>query len=239
MTQQDIINARKGVKLRDLDPQSALVQITDIIADCHLIKGTKSQPADNVVTARIVYSRLMQESPGMTIKELDLACKEALFSGVKSYGVNPQDMITWVKNYGASEEYKFARQEEERILDASRMLETSPQDEEAAAKAMLRRDYDWYYQHASWYEDGRERIRMVTPRGTFCYDYLVRMGKLDRDAWKNFKGRRRNEMNLFERSISEHVDDTIARKAMAVTDYIERKATAARERMLNSIDLPV
>lgn len=238
MTTTDIINARKGKKVRDLEAIQAVANIQEIVSNCHLARGSKSTAEDNITTARVVYQQLMKDFPTITLEELQLASNEALFSGVKTYGVSPVEMIKWLKDYGASDEYKQARWEEDRIAPQYQ-IETPKRDitDAQAAKEILRKDYDVMYNNEPL------GFRFSYPRGTFVYDYLIETRQLGEKDWQANLSRGKEAIRKAERQkvfeqLSVTDDPVIMAKAITVDDYLRQLVARKRAALLAQDDLP-
>lgn len=237
MTTTDIITARRGSKVRDLETLTAISSIQEIVADCHIARGSKSTAEDNITTARVVYQQLMKDYPTITLEELRLASNEALFSGVKTYGVSPVEMIKWLKDYGASDEYKQARWEEDRVAPQFQIEQGPVPSNDDQAKIILRKDYEFIFNGESL------GFRFAYPRGTFVYDYLIKTRQVGERDWERNLTRAKEAIRKSDRQkgferFSAVDDPEIMAKAITVDDYLRQLVARKRAALLAQNDLP-
>lgn len=232
MNSIQVINARKGMRLNNCPTTDAVNHIIESLAYMYTIKGqNKPKAADMITAATEIRNRLLEDYSTITLEELRLAMREFAYSGKESYGINPASVMQMVREYINTDAFKIAIRNEA-SSNVPRIAADNRKDEEIA-KMVLRRDYDDLYNTGRWYEP-----RFVTLRGGVCYDYLVQMGQITPDFYKQFLGLKRTP-DCWIRSIEGNADATTLAKYHAVNNYIVHKVNARKAKEMHSEDLPL
>lgn len=235
MTTTDIINARKGRKVRNTDKLTCITEISDIMTQCCLIKGQRKEGEELMLLSGLVYDRMMQLYSGMTLEEMRLACHEGIYTG-NFKSVSPETIILCINSYKQSPVYGQARWEEDTVDPAYRIEDKSKMTEDEAARWFLRRDYDAFYSTGTF----PQGVRCIYPRAKYCYDYLVKKKAIGADDWKNYteEGGRamRRDKSLFDPSEANLEDYS---KLVCLERYIQAKVENKRRMTFEEVgDLP-
>lgn len=209
--------ARQGARVRDYDYNALSKELARIVTFAHVTRGSKAEPNDVQITACELSNKIREDFPKLYLKEVELAIREGIYSGKNTYGVNAVGLYGHIRDYCADDLVKASRFEADYTAP---QLAADNRTDDDHAREMLRKDFDYIKAHGHAAD-----FRIAYPRGTFCYDYLVKCGKLSADAWRAFadKATQQRNKSVFVESF-DTTDRVILAKALTVNAYLMQNA---------------
>lgn len=226
MTTDEIIKARKGARLRDYDPKEANRGIANLLLSCFHAMGQKKESADLMTYAQQIYTQTMRLFSWLTLEEMALACQEAIFSGGVKFGINPQSVIQFIRDYICSEIYKKARSVEDGNVRKAGLL---PKTAESTAgyEEWVDRELNYYILKGKF----QFAKRAEYPRAVGFYPVMVQRGWLQPDTWKQYTKQaltRIKKADVYDKAFNSFEPElpTLEKTAkfLAVEDTLIRKA---------------
>lgn len=217
LTYAKIRDARKGGKVRDYDYNGLSKEIARIVTLAHVTRGSKAEPNDVQITACELAAKVREDFPKLYLKEIELAVREGLYSGKQTFGVNAVGLYGLIRDYCADDLVKQSKFDADYTAP---QLAADNRTEDEKTREFLRKDYDYIRKHGQPAD-----FRLAYPRGTFCYDYLVKCGQLTAEAWRAFadKATQQRHKNVFVEAF-DTTDRVILAKALTVNAYLMQKA---------------
>lgn len=226
---------KNGARLRDCMPADAMTRLCALVEKLHSIRGTKPKDGESFAVAEELYKRLKETYGSITFEEMEIVTRDGLYSSTKNIMLSPLGIYSMIRDYVDSDEFLEANRRLNYVGEARQLAAYTPsqEDEDKGVRRMIMNDYNHFYKNGNW----KGLVRCTLPRGTYCYDYLVRTNRIDPDAWKDYRGKKLSSHSMFSTVLDENVDSETCAKAVAYTRYIENKANEAKAKLLETEDL--
>lgn len=237
MTTTEIITAQKGRKIKDYSQKEGIRAISKVCISCYLSLGQKKENDDVIMVATQIFGQVQRLWQWLTVEEIALACQESIFSGNAKYGINPQSVISFIRDYLSSFEYAKARQQKQQVITSpDRVL--NPVGEEKKYEQWLDDEISYYAAEGKW----PHVIRFAVPRAVGFYPAMVRRGWIPEDYWHRYIPTAKKEMakiNYYQSAVIELTTQPMLEdhaKKLAVDEIIIAKAKEQIKSVSN--DLP-
>lgn len=191
MKKEAIIEARKGLKVKDYRIEGAAVaKLVTVISDLYKIVGSTPKDAKEISMTAMAVVTQMKINYNLTIEEAKLAAEESIYNSEKVFKPTAANIIQALRDYVKSDVYGEVRRMEHRQNEMSESA-TAEENRKALIWGVRERMNDIrtnrheYKTEHNFDASGKDHpIKYEIPYryaafGAQIYDYLVEQGKME------------------------------------------------------------
>lgn len=238
MTVEEVRNARKSLRIADIDELSMRAAVQDILREVATMNGLDLTLVVNATS--LLYNKLRSEYSAMTLDEIQLAFRagtEGEFG--KNYSITYATLIGWLKGYLFDRRvalvYDEERMRERRKSKGKNVIGDTERAERIRQGNIAVLRHRWRD-----IKEGRESFELPQA-GALAYDYLVSTGLMREDSSRRREAERLADLESvhpFVASISQTGSREVIVKNIEVRLYLRELFTAGRNLIFPEVDMP-
>ena len=237
MTVEEVRNARKSVRIADIDEFSMRAAVQDILREVATMNGVDLTLVLNVTS--LLYNKLRSEYSAMTLDEIQLAFRagtEGEFG--KNYSITYATLIGWLKGYLFDRRVALVY-DEERVRERRKARGKNVIGDTEKAERVRQGNIEVLRHRWQDIKEGRESFE-IPQAGALAYDYLVATGLMREDSSRRREAERLADLESvhpFVASIQNGSREVIV-KNIEVRLFLRELFSAGRNLIFPEVDMP-